>query len=128
LSRFGVPDKFITENGSIFIWSKFTELCRQYRIIMGQSLNYYPQGNGLVESTNKTLLQILKKTIDSNQRNWHMKLTETLWEIRTTPKDSTGMSLYLLVYEKDEKMPINLELNALISVVNTEDMEDTSPI
>jgi hypothetical protein len=121
LSRFGVPDKFITDNGSIFIGSKFTEFCGQYGIIMGQSSNYYPQGNGLVESTNKTLVQILKKIVDRNQRNWHLKLTEALWESRTTPKDSTGMSLYLLVYGKEEKMSISLELNALISVVNTED-------
>jgi hypothetical protein len=37
LSRFGVPDKFITDNGSIFIGSKFTEFCGEYGIIMGQS-------------------------------------------------------------------------------------------
>jgi len=42
LSRFGVPDKFVTDNGSIFIKSKFTDFCRQYGIIMGQSSNYYP--------------------------------------------------------------------------------------
>jgi hypothetical protein len=36
LSIFGVPDKFITDNGLIFIGSKFTEFCREYGIIMGQ--------------------------------------------------------------------------------------------
>jgi hypothetical protein len=41
LSRFGIPDKFIIDNGLIFIGSKFMEFCGQYRIIMGQSLNYY---------------------------------------------------------------------------------------
>jgi hypothetical protein len=51
---FGVPDKFITDNGLIFIESKF--FCKQYGIIMGQSSNYYPQVNGLDESTNKTLV------------------------------------------------------------------------
>jgi transposase InsO family protein len=121
LSRFGVPDKFITDNGSIFIGSKFTEFCGEYGIIMGQSSNYYPQGNGLAESTNKTLVQILKKTIDKNQRNWHLKLTDALWESRMTPKDSTGMSPYTLVYGKEAKIPISLELNALTFVVNTED-------
>jgi hypothetical protein len=65
-SRFGVPNKFIIENGSIFIGSKFTEFYGKYRIIMGQSSNYYPQGNGLAESTNKTLVQILKKIVDNN--------------------------------------------------------------
>jgi hypothetical protein len=40
---------------------------------MGKTLNYYPQGNGLSESTNNTLIQILKKIIDKNQRNWNLK-------------------------------------------------------
>ena len=42
LLRFGVSDKFITYNGSIFIGSKFTEFCGQFGIIMVQSSNYYP--------------------------------------------------------------------------------------
>jgi len=37
LSRFSVPDKFITDNGS-----KFTEFYGQYGIIIWQSSNYYP--------------------------------------------------------------------------------------
>jgi len=39
LSRFGVLEKFIIDNGSIFITSKFIEFCGEYEIIMGQS--YY---------------------------------------------------------------------------------------
>jgi hypothetical protein len=100
LSRFGVPDKFIIDNGSIFIGSKFMEFCEQYGIIMVQSSNYYPQWYSLVESTNKTLVQILKKIVDRNQRNWHLKLREALWARKTTPKDITGMYPYLLVYGK----------------------------
>jgi hypothetical protein len=38
------------------------------------------------------------------------------------------MPPYILVYGKEEKMSINLELNALIYVVNIEDTKDTSPI
>jgi hypothetical protein len=95
---------------------------------MGKSSNYYPQGNGLVESTNKTLIQILKKTIDQNQKNWHLKLIDALWERRMTPKDSTGISPYVLVYGKEEKIPLSLELNALTYAVNIEDTEDTPPL
>jgi transposase InsO family protein len=87
-SRFGVPEKFITDNGSIFIGSKFTIFCGEYGIIMGKSSNYYPQGNGLAESTNKKLIQILKKTIEANHKNWHKKLIDALWESCLTPKDS----------------------------------------
>jgi hypothetical protein len=56
LSRFGVPKKFINDNGSIFIGSNFTNFCGEYGIVMGKSSNYYPQGHGLTKSTNKTLI------------------------------------------------------------------------
>jgi hypothetical protein len=55
-------------------------------------------------------------------------LTEALWARRTTLKDRTWMYPYLLVYGKEAKMPISLELNALIYVINTDDTEDNSPI
>jgi hypothetical protein len=45
-----------------------------------------------------------------------------------TLKDNTGMYLYMLVYGKEEKIPISLELNSLTCVVNTEDVEDSSPM
>ena len=95
---------------------------------MGNSSNYYPQGNGLAESNNNTPIQILKKTIDNNQRNWHLKLTDALGAGRMTLKDNTGMSSYTLVYGKEATIPINLELKALTFVVNTKDVEDSSPI
>jgi hypothetical protein len=82
----------------------------------------------LVEYTNKTLIQILKNTIDLNQKNWHLKLTDALWESILTPKDSTRNSPYMLVYGKEARMPINLELNALTYVVNIEDAEEVSPL
>ena len=34
-SRFGVSEKFITNNGSIFIGSKFTAFCGKYGVTMG---------------------------------------------------------------------------------------------
>jgi hypothetical protein len=45
-----------------------------------------------------------------------------------TPKDSTGISPYALVYGKEAKMPLSLELNALTYAVNIEDTKDTPPL
>jgi hypothetical protein len=45
-----------------------------------------------------------------------------------TPKDNTEISLYTLVYGKEEKIPISLELNDLTFAINTEDAKDNSPI
>jgi hypothetical protein len=95
---------------------------------MGQSSNYYLEGNGLAKSTNKTLIQILKKNIDKNQRNWHLNLTDALWVRKMTLEDNIGLSPYTMVYGKEEKMSISLELNALNFAINTENDEDISPM
>jgi hypothetical protein len=108
LSRFGVPKKIITNTSSIFIGSKFTKFRGEYVIIMRQSSNYYSQGNRLVESTNKTLIQIIKKTIESNHKNWHKKLIDALWASRLTPKDSTWHYLYTLIYGREARLPLHI--------------------
>jgi hypothetical protein len=48
---------------------KIVEFYGEYGISMGKSSNYYPQGNGLAKSTNKTSIQFFKKIIATNKRN-----------------------------------------------------------
>jgi hypothetical protein len=57
-----------------------------------------------------------------------LKLTDALWESRLTPKDSIGTSPYNLVYGKEARMPINLEINALTYAINIEYLEEVSPL
>ena len=61
LSRFGCPRKMITDNAAAFGSKKMVYFCHKYRIILGHSTTYYPQGNGLAESSNKSLVNIIKK-------------------------------------------------------------------
>ena len=83
----------------------------------------------MVESTNKTLIQVLKKIIAENQRNWHKRLIDALWASQITPMGSTRESPYTLVYRKEAyRMPIHLELNALAMATRIKDMEEDSPL
>jgi len=72
------------ENGSILISSKFTTVCGTFCILMGQSSNYYPQGNGFDKSNKKYLVQIIQKIVSTNQRGWNKKLLNALWARKIT--------------------------------------------
>jgi len=63
LSRFGCPIKIITDNAQVFKLEKFNSFCKKLNIIIGHSTTYSPQGNSLAESSNKTVVRVLKKTI-----------------------------------------------------------------
>lgn len=84
LSLFDFPFKIITDNSQVFKSSKFTSFFHKYNIIIGHSNTYYPQGNGLAESSNKVVVRVLKKTITENQRNWDSRLK--LWANQVMPE------------------------------------------
>ena len=64
LSRFGYPRKIITDNAAAFRSKKMIEFCHKYQITLGHSTAYYPQGNRLAESSNKSLINIIKNLLE----------------------------------------------------------------
>jgi len=71
LSRFGYPEKIITDNAVAFKSKRMISFCYKYHITLGHSTSYYPQGNGLAESSNKSLINIIKNVLEKNKKNSH---------------------------------------------------------
>ena len=69
ITRFGLPTALMFDNASYFLGTSMMEFEIKRGFKLMYSANYYPQGNGLAESTNKKLIRIIKRTIDQNQRN-----------------------------------------------------------
>ena len=91
MTRFGVPISLVFDNASYFSSIRLTAFANKRGIMLNYFGNYYPQGNGLVESTNKNMIRILKKTIIENQSRWHLALPNALWDDRVTPKNYLGV-------------------------------------
>jgi len=98
LSRFGYPNKLTTDNAAAFKSTRMVDFCYKYNISLGHSTAYHPQGNGLAESSNKSLVNIIKKLLEINKKSWHKKLVNALWADRVSQKKSIGMSPFELVY------------------------------
>ena len=60
ITRFGVPTKITTDNSKAFSSVAMSSFFFKYGIILSHSLNYYPWGNGLAESSNKNLMIIIR--------------------------------------------------------------------
>jgi transposase InsO family protein len=110
ITRFDVPAKITTDNAKAFSSTELSSFCFKYGIVLSHSSNYYPQGNGLVESNNKNLMNILKKTVGDNKRSWDNKIKFALWVDRITKKSSTSKSPFGLVYGLDATLPVHLNL------------------
>jgi len=82
--------------------------CQENNISLKQSTPYYPQGNGLAESSNKNIVNSIKKMLFENKRSWDTKLKFALWADRVTIKKSIGTSPFQLVYGIDVVFPVQL--------------------
>jgi transposase InsO family protein len=59
--RYEIPHAFVTDNGKQFDCGPFQKWCAELHIRNYYSTPVYPQANGQVEATNKTLGKTLKK-------------------------------------------------------------------
>ena len=78
MTRFGVPISLVFDNATYFSSIILTTFAYEKGIKLHYSAKYYPHGNGLVESTNKNIIRILKKTVIENRRSWHLAFPNAL--------------------------------------------------
>jgi transposase InsO family protein len=108
--RFGYPSNIVTDNVVSFRAEPLAQFCEKFRIKLIHSTPYYPQDNGLEESSNKSLIRIIKKLLEDNKKAWHSRLKFSLWADRVTTKRSIGISPFQLVYGAEAVFPSQLAI------------------
>ncbi|KAJ9560505.1 hypothetical protein OSB04_005665 [Centaurea solstitialis] len=104
--RFGVPSEIMCDNGAQFISEKTSKFCDERGIKLITSTPRYPQSNGLAESSNKVIINNLRKRLKEAKGRWVEELPSVLWANRTTPRSSTGQTPFSLVYGCEAVLPI----------------------
>ncbi|KAG9458348.1 hypothetical protein H6P81_002856 [Aristolochia fimbriata] len=111
--RYGIPRYIVTDNGKPFRNKVMDRFYEKFRIQQRTSSAYNPSANGLAEAFNKTLCKILKMTIGDNKKSWDEKLGETLRAYRTLFRMPTQSTPYLLVYDTEAVLPLEVQLPSL---------------
>ena len=113
MTRFGTPSKIVTDNAQKISSREIQLYCYDHGVHLSHSLNYFPQGNGQAESTNKNLVNIIKKLVEEKGKDWHKKLYKAVWADGTSPKRAIGMTPFELVYGVEAQLSLPLELATL---------------
>ena len=108
--RFRCPVRLVTNNAPAFKSGALVNMYESMGIQFVHSTSYYPQGNGLVESSNKIIVRIIRKLLENNQKSWDSKLKFSLWVDRVSYKRSIGTYPFKLVYGTEAIFPIQLIL------------------
>jgi transposase InsO family protein len=95
-----------------FVSSQVREFIESYKIRLLNSSPYYTQANGQAESSNTTLIKLIKKKIEDSARRWHEVLSEALWAHRISRHGATKVTLFELVYGQEAILPVEVNLTA----------------
>jgi hypothetical protein len=82
IHRFGILQTLNTDQGTSFVAKEVRDFVNSYGIKLLNSSPYYAQANGQAESSNKTLVKLVKKKIEDNPKRWHEVLSKALWAHR----------------------------------------------
>jgi transposase InsO family protein len=113
IHRFGIPQTLITDQGSSFMSHQVHKFVESLKIKLLSSSPYYDQANGQADSSNKTLIKLIKKKIKENPKMWHEVLLEALWVHRISKHSATKVTPFMLVYRQEAVLPMEINLDAL---------------
>jgi transposase InsO family protein len=99
------------DQGASFMSKEVLEFVELYRIKLLNSSPYYAQANGQAESSNRTLISLIKKKIFDHPKHWHNILSEALWAHRISKHRATKLSTFELVYGQEAVLPVEISLN-----------------
>jgi hypothetical protein len=101
------------DQGSSFMSHQVREFVESLKIKLLSSSPYYAQANGQAESSNRTLIKLIKKEIEENPKRWHEVLLEALWVHRISKHSTTKVTPFELVYGQESVLPVEVNLDAL---------------
>ncbi|KAM1952551.1 hypothetical protein ACFX15_007008 [Malus domestica] len=80
---------------------------------MVQSSPYYPQLNGQAETSNKILINIIKRMLTDSPEKCHEKLGNTLWAYQTSKRAGTGTTPYALTFVQDAVLSMEINVSSV---------------
>jgi IS30 family transposase len=111
--RFGIPQTLTMDQGSSFMSHQVWEFAESLKIKLLRSSPCYAQANGQVESSNKTLIKLIKKKIKEYPKRWHEVLSEALWAHRISEHSVMKVTPFELIYGQEVVLPVEINVDDL---------------
>lgn len=109
MSRFGIPETIVTDNGTSFVSAEFKHFCDLNGIHHLTSPVYHPSSNGQAESYVKIIKKGIKSVLlSTNGKNLTINLNKYIFDYRNSKHSNTGVSPAELVFGHPLKSRLDL--------------------
>ena len=109
--HYGIPFRIHSDQGGAFQSKVLKELCKLLGMAKSRSSIYHPEGNGLTERFNRTLLGMLGTLSPEQKEDWKSMVGPIVHAYNCTPQTSTGYSPYYLMFGRYPNLPIDVVMD-----------------
>lgn len=107
ICHYGFPCRLHSDQGRNFESVVIQELCKLANIEKSRTTPYHPQGNGMPERFNQTLLNMLGTLEDFQKSNWKAHVPALVHAYNATRHESTGLTPHFLMFGRHPRLAID---------------------
>ena len=106
--RFSLPEQLHSDQGRQFESNVISKMCELLNINKSRTTPYHPQGDGLVECFNRTLLDMLSTTMKDRHDTWEDHVQSTCLAYNTSVQPTTGYTPFYLMFGRQARIPVDI--------------------
>jgi hypothetical protein len=110
LTKFGMIQYVITDNGRQFTSLIFDELSKIYNFKHIKSTAYRPETNGQIERENATIANMLSTYVEKTPTEWDRYLSLVTFAYNSAIQASSAFSPFFIMFGQDPKFPSDIAL------------------
>ena len=106
----GSPQRFHSDQGANFESAVIQELCGLYGTKKSRTTPYHPEGNGVCERFNRSLLSLLGTLEEGQKPRWPEYIAELMFMYNNTVHSATGQTPAYLLLGWHPRLPLDVTL------------------
>ncbi|MBW0511463.1 hypothetical protein O181_051178 [Austropuccinia psidii MF-1] len=100
-SKHNLPVSIVSDRGSLFVSSFWTNLCQKLKMSRDLEASFQPETDGQTELLNQNLEQYLRIYLSYHQDDWHICLPMAEFVYNNAEHSSTKQSSFLTIYGRN---------------------------
>ena len=117
--HYGIPERLHSDQGANFEGRVIKHLCELLGMRKSRTTPYHPQGDGITERFNRTLISMLS-TLELEQKvNWKEHVAPMVHAYNCMRHESTGYTPFYLMFGRTPRLPVDMFLGVKTDFTNT---------
>ena len=108
--HYGIPERLHSDQGANFQGKIIKHLCDLLGVKKSRTTPYHPQGDGVTERFNRTLLSMLKTLDNSHKANWKDHIAPLVYAYNCTRHETTHYTPFFLMFGRTPRLLVDVFL------------------